>query len=129
MAKRVAEKQARVAGIVLKRHFEEGSDVTPGQPLFSIEPALYEAELAKAKADVAKANAALYQLQAQVDRAKTLIKVKAISAQEYDTAVANVKAAKASLLSAKAQVQSAELSLSYTEVKAPINGRIGAAKV
>ena len=129
LAKRVAEVRARVAGIVLKRHFEEGSDVNPDQPLFSIEPVLYEAELAKAKADVAKVNATLYQMQAEVDRANQLIKVKAISQQEYDTAVANVEAAKASLLYAKAEVKSAELSLSYTEVKAPINGRIGAAKI
>lgn len=57
--RRIAEVRARVAGIVLQRHFKEGSLVNPEQPLFSIEPATYEAEVAKEKASLAKAEANL----------------------------------------------------------------------
>jgi multidrug efflux system membrane fusion protein len=126
---RVAEVRARVAGIVLSRNFEEGSDVKEGQVLFQIDPAPFKAALSRAEANVAKAEASLYEAQAVVERYGSLVKIRAISPQKYDTAVANLKGAQAARRSARAEVETASLSLGYATVRAPISGRIGRALV
>lgn len=126
---RVAEVRARVAGIVLKRQFEEGSDVKEGQILYLIDSAPLRATLAQAKAQLAGAEAARYQAAALLDRYTPLVKHKAISALDFDNASGASKVAEAALQSAKAAVQTAELNLRYATVQAPISGRIGAALV
>ncbi|AUT50334.1 efflux RND transporter periplasmic adaptor subunit [Achromobacter sp. AONIH1] len=122
---RVAEVRARVAGIVQKRHFEEGATVKEGDLLFTIEPAPFEAALARAQGALARAQAQVRQAQALADRYQPLVKIAAVSRQEYDDAVAALQTAKANQVSAQADVKTAQLDLGYASVRAPISGRIG----
>lgn len=122
---RVAEVRARVAGIVLSRHFEEGADVKAGQLLFRIDPAPLKAALSRAQGDLARAEATLADTQAVVKRYEPLVKIEAVSQQDFDAATASFKSAQAARTSALADVETAQLSLDYATVKAPISGRIG----
>ncbi|MFY4257300.1 efflux RND transporter periplasmic adaptor subunit [Achromobacter xylosoxidans] len=126
---RVAEVRARVAGIVLSREFEEGADVKAGDVLFRIDPAPFRAALSRAEGDLAKADAALAEAQALVRRYTPLVKIEAVSQQDFDTATASLKSAQAARRSAQADVETARLNLGYATVKAPISGRIGRAQV
>src|SRR5882724_8537534 len=126
---REAQVRARATGILLKRLFEEGSNVNEGQVLFEIDPAPLQAGLNSAKASMAKTEAALNESKANVDRYKELVPINAISKQVYDQAVAVLGQNEAELLAAKAAVQTAELNLGYAQVTAPISGRIGKALV
>lgn len=126
---RVAEVRARINGIVLKRLFQEGSDVKAGDVLFQIDPAPYQAALDSAKATLAKAKAALASAQAEADRFKGLVDTEAVSKQAYDNAVAAQLSAAAEVAAAQAAVQTADINLGYTRVTAPISGRIGRAAV
>lgn len=128
-AVRSAEVKARVAGILLSRDFEEGSYVKKGQVLFHIDPAPYMAALAQAKADLAKAKASMADYEATLNRYRPLVKTGVISQQDYDTAAANYKVAKAQKEAADAAVKTASLDMSYATVEAPISGKIGAAFV
>ena len=126
---REAQVRARATGILLKRLFEEGSNVKEGQVLFEIDPAPLQASLNSAKASMAKTEAALKESKATVDRYKELVPINAISKQVYDQAVAMLGQNEAELLATKAAVQTAELNLGYAQVTAPISGRIGKALV
>jgi membrane fusion protein (multidrug efflux system) len=128
-AVRVAEVRARVAGILLKRQFEEGADVKAGDVLLEIDPAPLRATLNSAKAVLAKAEANLKQAQAKADRYKALVEFNAVSKQDYDEAAAMALQAEAEVLAGKAGVETASLNLGYATVTAPITGRIGKAKV
>lgn len=128
-ASRMAEVRARVAGILEKRLFEEGSDVKAGQPLFQIAAAPYEASLASARAALARAQANETQASAQVRRYKPLLAANAVSRQDYDNAVAAQKLAQADVAAAKAGMQTAQINLGYASVTSPIAGRIGRALV
>ena len=114
-ASRLSQIRARAAGILLKRHFEEGSDVKAGQLLFTIDSAPYRATLSSAQANLAQASAL-------ARRYRPLVEANAVSKQEYDAAVAAEKAA-------RAQVETARINLGYANVTAPISGRIGRALV
>ncbi len=87
---REAQVRARATGILLKRLFEEGSDVKEGQVLFQIDPLPLEATLNSAKAALAKAEAALRESKAKVARYEELVKINAVSKQVYDEAVATL---------------------------------------
>jgi len=126
---REAQVRARATGILLKRLFEEGSNVKEGQVLFEIDPLPLQAILSSAKAAVARADAALKESQATINRYKELVKINAISKQVYDQAVATLSQNEAEELAVKAAVQIAELNLGYAQVTAPISGRIGKALV
>jgi len=126
---REAQVRARATGILLKRLFEEGSDVKEGQVLFQIDPLPLEATLNSAKAALSKAEAALRESKAKVARYEELVKINAVSKQVYDEAVATLGQNEADLLAAKAAVQTAGLNLGYAQVTAPISGRIGKALV
>lgn len=126
---RVAEIRARVPGIVIKRHFEEGAEVKAGDLLFEIDPAPLKAALARAKAEVARANADVVDAQSKIKRYTPLVKINAISSETYDTAEATLERAKATQQSAQADVETARLNLSYASVTAPISGKIGRAMV
>jgi len=128
-AVRVAEVRARVAGILLKRNFKEGTEVRAGDVLFEIDPVPLQAVRDSASAAVAKAEASLKDAQVKAARFKTLVEVNAVSKQDYDTAVATSSQAEADVLSARAALETASLNLGYTKVVAPISGRIGTAKV
>jgi membrane fusion protein (multidrug efflux system) len=126
---RVAQVRARTPGIVLKREFEEGSDVKAGQVLFRIDPAEFRAGFASAEAAVQKAEANLAQANLREKRYKPLLAAQAVSQQEYDDAVTAQKQAAADLATAKAARQTAGLTLGYATVTAPISGRVGRALV
>ncbi len=128
-ASRVAQVRARVPGIVLKRTFEEGSNVKAGQVLFRIDPASLQATFSSTQASVAKAEANVAQAALKVQRYKPLVDTNAISKQEYDDALTAQKQASADLATATASRQSAGLNLGYATVTAPIAGRIGRAQV
>ncbi len=124
-AVRVAQVRARVNGVVQKRLFREGSEVTAGQLLYQIDAAPYRAALDSALASVAKGQANVAQAVAQVERYKPLVEAKAISTQEYTTLLTTQKQAEADLASAKAAAQTAQINVDYASVAAPISGRIG----
>lgn len=126
---RVAEVRARVAGIVLSRNFEEGADVKAGDVLFRIDPAPFKAALSRAQGELAKADAAVSDAQAIVKRYTPLVKIEAVSQQDFDTATTTLKSAQAARRSAQADVETAQLNLNYATVTAPISGRIGRAQV
>ena len=111
----IAEVRPQVGGIIQKRLFTEGSDIKAGQPLFQIDPALYQAALARAEAQ-------LTTLQLKEKRLKELLSDKAVSQQDYDDTSAALK-------SVQAEVQTARINLKYTTITAPISGRIGKSDV
>ncbi|MDB5907081.1 MAG: efflux transporter periplasmic adaptor subunit [Massilia sp.] len=126
---RVAQVRARVNGVVLKRLFQEGSEVKAGQTLFQIDPAPYQAALSSAHANLGKAQANLNQAAAQAERYKPLVEANAVSKQEYVNVVATQKQAEADVAAQKAAVQIAQINTGYASVQAPIGGRIGRALV
>jgi multidrug efflux system membrane fusion protein len=103
--------QAQVSGVILSRHFQDGSDVKKGDPLFTIDPRPFQAAL-----DQAKAQAGLDQV--TLKRQEDLVARKVISKQDYDTAVANAQ-------KSQAATEAAQVNLDYCYIKSPINGRVG----
>ncbi|WP_336994087.1 efflux RND transporter periplasmic adaptor subunit [Lelliottia amnigena] len=126
---RVAEVRPQVSGIVLRRNFTEGSDVSAGDSLYQIDPATYKAAYDSAKGEMAKAEAAANIAHLTVKRYEPLVGTQYISRQEYDQAVANARQADASVIAAQAGVETARINLAYTKVSSPINGRIGKSSV
>lgn len=124
-AYRVAEVRPQVNGILEKRLFDEGAMVTAGEQLYQIDASMYEAELASAQAEIARANAAVKATKSRFERSKGLLSDNAISQQDFDEAEASYLQAEAQLKVAQANLARAELNLEYTQVKAPISGRIG----
>jgi len=129
LAPRTAEVRARVAGVILKRVYREGSDVKQGDVLFLIDPAPFKADHDSARATLAKAEATLYQARLQEQRYRQLVDDKAVSRQEYDNAKAGFLQADAEVAAARAALERARLNLGYATVTAPISGRIGRAQV
>lgn len=121
----VAQVRARVDGIVQKRDFQEGSNVTADQRLYQIDPAPYRAALESAQASLAKARANLESTRAQAERDKVLVAANAISQQKYVNDVAAQSQAAADVEAGVAAVRAASINLGYTDVIAPITGRIG----
>ncbi|MBP8609271.1 MAG: efflux RND transporter periplasmic adaptor subunit [Syntrophaceae bacterium] len=125
----VAEVRPQVSGIIQKRLFTEGSDVKEGQPLFQIDPALYQVALDNAKAALARSEAQLSTIQLRETRLKDLLVEKAVSQQDYDDASAALKQVQADIQYGKASVETARINLQYTTITAPISGRIGRSNV
>ncbi len=125
----VAQVRARVDGIVLKRDYKEGTDVTAGQRLYQIDPAPYIASLNSARASLQKSQANLVAMKAQAERYKALVANNAVSKQDYDNAVSSRGQAEADVASGKALVDSAQINLGYTAVVAPISGRASISQV
>ena len=128
-AYRVAEIRPQVNGIVQKRMFNEGADVKAGQVLYQIDPAPYQSTLTNAKAALSRAEANLPAIRSRVGRYKDLIPDKAVSQQDYDDVAAALKQAEAEIEVNKAVVETARINLGYTQVTAPISGRIGRSTV
>ena len=128
-AYRVADVRPQVSGIVLKRLFEEGSEVRAGQQLYQIDPATYQATVQSAQADVVKAQANLKSIQAKAARYADLVQINAVSRQDYDDVVASLDQAKAQIMVAQAALETTRINLGYTKVYAPIDGRIGKSSV
>lgn len=117
--------QARVEGYLERRNAGDGKTVVEGETLFTIEPAPYEADLARARAAVSEAEAALELAEIELERKKLLLTRGTISQSEYDVAAAQRAAAAARLDAAMASADQAEIRLGYTEIKAPFDGRLG----
>jgi membrane fusion protein, multidrug efflux system len=128
-AYRVAEIRPQVNGIVLKRMFHEGADVTSGEVLYQIDPAPYQSALTNAKASLSRAEANLPAVRSRAERYKELIADKAVSQQDYDDAAAALMQAAAEVEYWKAAVETARINLAYTRLTAPISGRIGRSAV
>lgn len=128
-ARRVAEVRARVDGIVEARLFDEGSEVQEGQALFRIEAAMYRANLAAAQANLARAQANLASAKLTAERDEELLRSNAVSREASDLSAAALRAANAEVTASKAAVRAAQIDLAYTEISAPIAGRIGRSEV
>lgn len=126
---RVAEVRARVTGIVQERLYEEGTNVSAGQPLFRIDPRELRAAYAQTQASLERARATAANAKAVVERYRPLVAEDAISRQEYDAAIAASREADANVAQIRAQLEAASLQLGYTTVRAPIAGRAGRAQV
>jgi membrane fusion protein (multidrug efflux system) len=125
----IAEVRPQVNGIIQKRVFTEGSDVKAGQILYQIDPATYQAAFDSAKAAQARAEASLGSVRLKEERYRDLVKIKAVSQQDYDDAHAGLKQAEADVAATKAAVETARINLAYTRLTAPISGRIGRSTV
>jgi membrane fusion protein (multidrug efflux system) len=115
----------QVNGIIIGRPFVEGGNVRAGQLLYQIDPAPYRAALDQAKALEANAEANLATAQSKAERYADLVKIKAVSRQDFDDAEAAFKQAAATVQQEKAAVEAAAINLAYTRVTAPISGRVG----
>lgn len=124
-AYRQSQVRPQVDGIVTERLFEEGASVEKGQQLYQIDAARYKAALNSALADLKSAQASLKTVKARAGRYEELIKINAISQQEYDDVKAELDQANAAIAVAQAAVDLAQVNLGYTKVYAPIAGRIG----
>lgn len=116
--------RARVTGFLEERAFEEGGKVEVGQLLFRIEPEQYQATVAQAEAALAAAKATLNQARVDLARYRELAEAKNISQQKVDEAEARVLVEEAAVETAAADLRKTRLDLDYTEIKAPISGRI-----
>ena len=119
------EIRARVAGAVQAMHFREGSLVKAGDLLVTLDPAPYAAEVDRAEAQVAAAQARMAYTRSELARSQRLWDDKAIAQREFDERQNAEREADAALRGARAALQSAKLNLSYTQVRAPVAGRIG----
>jgi membrane fusion protein, multidrug efflux system len=117
--------RSRVAGAVQSIHFQEGSLVKAGDLLVSIDPAPYAADADRAQAQVAAAQARVTYVKSELDRAQRLWDESAIAKRELDERANARQEADANLRAAEAALQSAKLNLSYTQVRAPVSGRVG----
>jgi multidrug efflux system membrane fusion protein len=119
------EVRPRVAGVVQQVHFREGGMVKQGDLLIQIDPALYAAEVARAEGQVAAAKARLVLTKSDYERGQQLSGSQTISQRDLDTRINAYREADANLKAAEAALQTAQLNLSYTEVRAPVSGRVG----
>jgi len=125
----VAEVRPQVSGIIQQRLFTEGADVKAGEVLYQIDPATYQAAYNSGKAALAKAEANLLPARLKAERYQELVKINAVSQQDYDDVSAAVMQAEAEVEVGKAALETARINLAYTSVTAPISGRIGRSTV
>jgi len=122
---RSAEVRPQVSGIVVRRLFEEGADVTAGQLLYQIDDASYRAVVARAEAGLAVAEASLVNLNISVERYRQLVDSEGVSQHEYELALASYQQGVAEVKAARAEVDAARIDLERTGIRSPIDGRIG----
>lgn len=119
------EIRARVSGYLDSIHFRDGQIVSEGDLLFIIDPRPYQAALGEAQAQVTAAEVRLELARNDLDRAQRLFESRAISEEELDARTQEVRQARAALQAAQAAVDATALNVEFTEVRAPIDGRIG----
>ena len=117
--------RSRVAGAIKSIHFTEGALVRRDELLVSIDPDPYTAEVDRAQAQVVAAQARAAFTKSELERAKLLAEENAIARRELDERVNAAQEADANLRAAQAALQSARLNLGYTQVRAPVSGRVG----
>lgn len=120
-----SEVRPQVNGLIRARYFQEGSVVRKGQPLYRIDPSLYQAAENQAQANVASARASAEAARTLAARYKPLVEQQAISKQDYTNAVAQARQADAAVAQSNAALRTAQINLHYTSIPAPISGRIG----
>lgn len=123
------EIRARVSGYIEKVHFREGGDVKQGDLLFTIDPRPYQAVVNRLKAELGAAKARAELAQSEAKRAEGLAATQAISTETFETRSKTAQQAGEALRSAEAALQAAELDLEFTNVRAPISGRISNARI
>ena len=121
--------RARVAGAVQSVHFREGALVKQGELLVTVDPAPYAAEVERADAQVAAAQARVTYTRSEMERATRLWEERAIAQRERDERQNAQREADANLRAAQAALQTARLNLGYTQVRAPVAGRVGRIEV
>ena len=126
---RSVEVRPRVAGEVTGVHFHDGDVVRQGQLLFTIDSRPFAAALAEARANEASAQSALVLARTDLGRATRLIADDAVSAGEVDALRGKLQAAQAGLAAAQARVRARALDVSFTQIRAPISGRISDRRV
>jgi RND family efflux transporter MFP subunit len=118
------EVRARVSGYIVKIHFEDGEEVKQGDVLFEIDPRPYQLALNRAKGELSRLRALSEKAKANLGRAERLRPSGAVSEDDYEQDVANLKVYQASFEAADAAVAEAELNLEFTRVVSPIDGRV-----
>ncbi len=118
-----------VPGTIVAVHFKDGALVKKGDPLFTIDPRLYQAAVDRAAADVAAAQSRVSMTATDFGRAQRLVSQEAVSRRDYDVAENASRVAVASLKVAQAELDTAKVNLSYTEVVAPVTGRVSRAEL
>lgn len=116
---------ARVTAFLEKRLFNEGAEVKAGNELYRLERGPFEADLASKQAQVAQLQATLENAKLTTERARTLLSGPAGQQSTYDAAIANQRSLEAQVQSAQAQVQLSQINLDYTDIRSPIDGKIG----
>jgi len=124
-----SEVRPQVEGIILKRLFTEGDEVKAGQVLYQIDPASYQASYDQAVAQLKNAQALVKSSKLKAERYAALVKENGVSRQDADDALATYQQNVASVDQYRAAVESARINLNYTQIKAPISGRIGISSV
>lgn len=115
----------QVTGLIRRRFFTEGAQVRAGQPLYEIDPSLYRAAVNQAQANLRSAQASAEATRVQADRYAPLVKIEAVSKQEYTNAIAQARQGNAQMAQTRAALDTARINLRFTTVPAPISGRIG----
>jgi membrane fusion protein, multidrug efflux system len=118
--------KSRVDGQIVKIDFKEGQDVKEGEPLLQIDPRPFQAALEQAQANKQKDEAQLVGAQLDLDRYEKLIGSGWQTRQSYDQQKATVGQLQASIKGDEAQINTAKLNLSYSDIRSPIDGRLGA---
>jgi membrane fusion protein, multidrug efflux system len=123
------EVRARVSGFIEKVHFRDGQMIKAGDLLFSIDRRPYELTVEASRAEVARTRAQVALAENEVERAEGLTRNQTITARDLDTRKSNLNVARAQQAAAEANLKAAQLNLDWTEVKAPIAGRISNRRV
>jgi membrane fusion protein (multidrug efflux system) len=116
---------ARVTAFLEKRSFTEGAEIKTGDELYRLERGPFEADLAAKKAIVAQLEATLENARLTTERARTLLGGPAGQQSTYDAALANQRSLEAQVQSAQAQMQASQINLDYTDIRSPIDGKVG----
>ncbi len=128
-AYQISEVRPQTSGVILKRLFTEGSFVREGQALYEVDSSTNRANLESAKASLLRQQANLNALQVKANRYRQLVGINAVSKQEYDDLVAQIKLAEADISASNASVKNAQIDLGYSTVRSPISGQSGRSSV
>ncbi|WP_299585860.1 efflux RND transporter periplasmic adaptor subunit [uncultured Microbulbifer sp.] len=126
---KVAEVRPQVSGIIKQQLFREGGRVDANQPLYQLDDAIYQTDVASARAKLQRANAAMHIGRLKAERTAGLVASGAVSKQENDAAEADLQVARADVAAARAELQRKEIQVEYAQITAPITGRIGKSTV
>ncbi|GAB3040985.1 multidrug efflux RND transporter periplasmic adaptor subunit AdeI [Acinetobacter apis] len=128
-AYQISEVRPQTSGLILRRLFTEGSYVREGQALYELDSRTNRATVDNAKAAMLQQKANLAALQTKLNRYRQLVSINAVSKQDYDDLVGQVKVGQAQVEAAQAQIRNAEIDLGYSTIRSPISGQSGPSTV